>query len=205
MEQGRERPFLGACAGLSGDAYDAVFEARAAAGENVHGEADLVVSLGVRSVLDAGCGTGRVARELARRGLDVVGVDIDPEMLQTARRRAPHLDWRLGNLATVDLGRSFDAVLMAGNVMLFLEPATEGAVVQNMARHLAPGGLLVVGFQLLTWPGALTLLNYDDHARTAGLELVERWSSWDRAPFHPTDQYAVSVHRRSVASPTPRR
>jgi 2-polyprenyl-3-methyl-5-hydroxy-6-metoxy-1,4-benzoquinol methylase len=59
------------------DAYDATYERRAAAGENVHGEADFVQRFAPASVLDAGCGTGRVGRELARRGLDVAGVDID--------------------------------------------------------------------------------------------------------------------------------
>jgi 2-polyprenyl-3-methyl-5-hydroxy-6-metoxy-1,4-benzoquinol methylase len=70
---------------VSGDAYDARYERRAAAGEDVHGEAEFVLRFAPASVLDAGCGTGRVGRELARRGIDVVGVDIDPEMLDTAR------------------------------------------------------------------------------------------------------------------------
>ena len=72
---------------VSGDAYDATYEDRAAEGEDVHGEANFVQHFSPTSVLDAGCGTGRVGRELARRGIDVVGVDIDPEMLATARVR----------------------------------------------------------------------------------------------------------------------
>src|SRR5438132_6481542 len=87
----------------SGDAYDATYDRRAADGEDVHGEANFVQRFSPASVLDAGCGTGRVGRELARRGLKVVGVDIDPEMLATARGKAPDVDWRLGDLATVDL------------------------------------------------------------------------------------------------------
>src|SRR5690242_14604202 len=82
-----------------GEAYDAPYAARAAAGENIHGEADLVESFGPRTVLDAGCGTGRVAVELARRGIAVVGVDLDPQMLATARRKAPNLEWHLADLA----------------------------------------------------------------------------------------------------------
>ena len=133
---------------VSGDAYDATYERRAAAGENVHGEADLIESLGPASVLDAGCGTGRVGRELASRGMDVVGVDIDAEMLATARRTAPDTSWHLADLATVELARSFDAIVMAGNVMIFLAPGSERAVVENMARHLREDGLLVAGFQM---------------------------------------------------------
>ena len=63
------------------------YEARFAVGDAVHGEADLVASLAPTSVLDAGCGTGRVAIELARRGIEVVGVDADPDMLERAERQ----------------------------------------------------------------------------------------------------------------------
>jgi ubiquinone/menaquinone biosynthesis C-methylase UbiE len=55
-------------------------------------------------VLDAGCGTGRVAIELARRGIEIVGVDIDPGMLGSARRKAPELTWIEADLATVTVG-----------------------------------------------------------------------------------------------------
>ena len=184
---------------VSGDAYDATYECRAAAGENVHGEADFVQRFAPASVLDAGCGTGRVGRELARRGLDVVGVDLDPAMLATARRKAPRVDWRLADLATVDLARSFDAVVMAGNVMIFLAPGSEPAVVANIARHLKPGGALIAGFQIR--PGELTIERYDEIAGLAGLALAERWSTWDRDTWDAGHDYAVSVHRRPTGSP----
>ncbi|MDQ3979099.1 MAG: class I SAM-dependent methyltransferase [Actinomycetota bacterium] len=164
----------------------------AARGENVHGEADFVESLQPRSVLDAGCGTGRVAIELARRGVDVVGVDLDPAMLEQARAKAPEVAWVHGDLAEVDLGRRFDGVVLAGNVMIFLAPGTEAAVVANMARHLGPSGALVAGFQLK--PGRVSLDDYDRHAAAAGLRLAERWATWDRAPF-AGGEYTVSVHR----------
>ena len=72
-----------------GAAYDRRFDELASAGVDVHGEAALVDSYGPGSVLDAGCGTGRVAMELSRRGHVVVGVDVDPAMLDTAQRRHP--------------------------------------------------------------------------------------------------------------------
>ena len=182
----------------SGDAYDATYECRAAAGENVHGEADFVERFAPASVLDAGCGTGRVGRELARRGLHVVGVDLDPAMLVTARRKAPGVDWRQADLATVDLAGAFDAVVLAGNVMIFLAPGTEPAVVANMARHLTPGGVLIAGFQII--PDQLTIERYDEIASLAGLALAERWSTWDRGAWNASHDYAVSVHRRGTAS-----
>jgi SAM-dependent methyltransferase len=182
---------------VEGEAYDAPYAAREAAGENIHGEADLVESFGPQTVLDAGCGTGRVGIELARRGCTVVGVDIDPKMLATARRKAPDLEWHQADLATVDLGRQFDVVLMAGNVMIFLAPGSEGDVLQNMARHLAPGGTLIAGFQLSL--GYLTLDDYDRLAEEAGLVRTARYATWDRALWHGLRTYAVSIHQHKPA------
>jgi SAM-dependent methyltransferase len=178
----------------SGDDYDATYERREAAGEDVHGEANFVERFAPRSVLDAGCGTGRVGRELARRGCDVVGVDIDENMLATARRKAPDVTWMLADLVDVNLNRTFEAIVMAGNVMIFLAPGSEARVVANLSRHLAPNGVLVAGFQLM--PGRLAIDEYDSAAEAADLELVERWSTWDREPWSPHANYAVSVHRR---------
>jgi len=189
-----------ACAGpwfeagiARGAAYDARFAALAASGVDVHGEASYVESLGVRRVLDAGCGTGRVAIELARRGLEVVGVDLDACMLERARAKAPSIEWIEADLADVDLGRRFEAIVLAGNVMVFLAPGSEGRVVANLARHLEPGGLLVAGFSLTT--GRLDLATYDGLARSCSLELAARHATWERHPFREGDDYAVSVHR----------
>jgi SAM-dependent methyltransferase len=182
--------------------YDQRFTALAAAGMDMHGEADLVASFGPASVLDAGCGTGRVAIELARRGCTVLGVDQDPSMLEAARMKAPELPWVEADLAdtALDLGRTFDVIVLAGNVLIFVAPGTEGAVVAGLARHLAPGGRLVSGYSLR--PGGLTLERHDALANAAGLELEHRWSTWDRRPFADGDTYAVSVHvpRRPAAS-----
>jgi SAM-dependent methyltransferase len=178
-----------------GDDYQARFDALAARGVDVHGEVAFVLSLDPvpASVLDAGCGTGRVAIELARRGVAVVGVDVDVSMLAAARRTAPGIDWHEHDLATLELGRSFDAVVLAGNVPLFTPPGSQHALVGGCARHVAPGGALVAGFQL---GRGYALDEYDEHCAAAGFTLAERFSAWDRAPFEPRGDYAVSVHRR---------
>jgi SAM-dependent methyltransferase len=173
--------------------YDRRFAEIAATGADMHGEATFVEGLGVRSVLDAGCGTGRVAIELARRGFDVVGLDADPGMLAAARAKAPDLEWVLGDLSDFALAGRFDAVLMAGNVMIFVVPGTEGAVLHRVAAHLRPGGLVVAGFQLVS--GRLSLDRYDELAAAAGLALVERFATWDRKPWATGGDYSVSVHR----------
>ncbi|MCY3616820.1 MAG: class I SAM-dependent methyltransferase [Acidimicrobiaceae bacterium] len=186
-----------------GDVYDDRWRRMEERGEWVHGEADLVSWFEPASVLDAGCGTGRVAIELDRRGIDVVGVDIDQPMLDEARAKAPNVGWVLDDLADVEVTgpgearRLFDLVVMAGNVMVFVEVGTEAAIVANMARHLAPGGRLVTGFRLGLTP--LTFADYDRFAAGAGLELEHRWTTWDRQPYDG-GSYAVTVHRRPPAA-----
>ena len=145
------------------------------------------------SVLDAGCGTGRVAIELARRGFSITGVDISTAMLLQARTAAPHLDWRLGDIARVRLNRRYDLVLMAGNVMIFLANGTEGSVLRNMARHVAPGGLLVTGFYLSM--GRLQLEDYDTLARQAGLRLQARYGGWLCEPWNAEASYTCPFTR----------
>ena len=176
--------------------YDERWQRMEAAGVSIHGEADFIGRFEPGSVLDAGCGTGRVAIELARRGVDVVGVDLDPPMLDQARAKAPELPWVDGDLRTVDLGRRFDVVALPGNVMIFLATDTEADVVANLARHLEPEGVLVAGFQL---GGRYDLHHYDADCAAAGLTLVERYATWDGAPWRPGGDYAVSVHRTSNA------
>jgi len=188
-----------------GAVYDAQWERLAAAGQSIHGEADLVDALlqegGGRRVLDAGCGTGRVAIELAVRGYDVVGVDFDASMLDVARAKAPELTWVRSDLATLGLADfpddapdAFDAVVMAGNVMIFVLPGTEGSVLERLGARLAPGGLVIAGFQLR--PDRIGLDEYDWLAAATSLDLVARFATWDRAPFTGGD-YAVSVHGRT--------
>jgi len=176
------------------DEYEARWARMAAAGQGVHGEADLIASLGPGPVLDAGCGTGRVAIELARRGVDVVGVDPDSDMVAVARAKAPQRTWLVADLATMQLDRRFPIVAMAGNVVIFARPSDHRLIVHTLASHLEPGGLMVAGFTLE--PNGLGLAGYDDLCRSCGLDLEERWSTWDRQPF-AGGGYHVSVHRRT--------
>ena len=184
--------------------YDERFERLAATGHNVHGEASFVAGYGPRNVLDAGCGTGRVGIELARRGVSVVGVDIDSAMLRVAQEKAPDLEWHLGDLSRLELVDDadrrvrFDSVVCAGNVMIFLAPGTERAAVTQLSKHLRAGGLLISGFQLV--PGRYSLESYDTDVAAAGLELYERFASWDRGRWTGAGGYAVSVHRRPTTA-----
>lgn len=181
------------------DDYDARWQRMADAGDNPHGEADFVDALRSdqrpASVLDAGCGTGRVSIELARRGVETVGVDLDGDLLGRARAKAPALTWVHADLGQLDLGRTFDVVVLAGNVVPFVKPAARAAAIAGCAHHVGPNGVLVAGFQLRAgWPSVAA---YDEWCTAAGLELERRFASWDGQPFTLGADYVVSVHRRS--------
>ena len=186
-------------AGPRGAEYDQRWARLEASGADIHGEADLVMRYEPASVLDAGCGTGRVAIELHRRGVEVVGTDLDDAMLASARDKAPDLTWVAADLATLDLTddagarRRFDLAVLAGNVMVFVTPGSEGAVLERIADHVVDDGLLVAGFQL--GGGRLPLADYDRLAAAAGFELVDRFATWSGDPFVAGGDYAVSVHR----------
>jgi SAM-dependent methyltransferase len=192
--------------GVSGEEYAARFDAVARTGKDMHGEARFCAGLLDRRalVLDAGCGTGRVAIHLDELGYHPVGVDLDESMLEVARRTASHLPWHradLAGLTAADLGgvSDFDLVVLAGNVVPLLAPGTVGSAVASLAALLAPCGLLVAGFGLDPAhlpPGCpvTTLEEYDEACRAAGLTVRERYSTWDRAPFGLEAGYAVSVH-----------
>ena len=184
--------------------YEERFARLAAQGRDSHGEADLIESYRPRSVLDAGCGTGRVAIEIARRGIEVVGVDLDDEMLEAARAKAPGIDWTREDLATLDLGCGFDVVALPGNVLLFCRPEDRSAVVRRSAAHVLPAGRLIVGFTLETGPDAVTLADVDLAAADEGLALDDRFATWERDRYDGGD-YAVSVYRRpEEVAPAPR-
>lgn len=191
--------------GGTGAEYAARFARLAASGADVHGEARLcagLVPVGSR-VLDAGCGTGRVAIRLAELGYRCVGVDLDESMLAEARRAAPDLTWVQADLADLVLpggDAGFDLVVAAGNVVPLLAAGTEAAAVARLAAQLRPGGLLVVGFGLQ--PGQLprgcapvSPADYDGWCAAAGLALERRSGTWDGAEYDGGD-YAVSIHRR---------
>jgi hypothetical protein len=107
----------------------------------------------------------------------------------------PELPWVEADLAKLDakLGGEFDLVVLAGNVMIFVEPGTEGQVLGQLRARLAPSGLIVAGFQIRA--DRLALDRYDELCASVGLEFVSRWATWDREAYAGGD-YAVSIHRR---------
>ena len=179
------------------DEYETRWDRMAAEGGHPHGEVDLVMRYAPRTALDAGCGFGRVAAELVARGVEAMGVDLDPDMIDRARRRAPEIEWQVADLSDLDLGRTFDLVVAAGNVIGFVEPPRRADAVVGLARHVAPGGHLIIGNQRRAdWPDGDDV---DGWLRGTGLVLAERFANWDGDPFVDGD-YMVTVHRRAQRS-----
>jgi SAM-dependent methyltransferase len=95
------------------------------------------------SVLDLGCGTGRLAAALAVDGHVVVGVDPARAMLDIARSRATGglASWIEGDARHLNLGRGFELVLLTGHAFqVFLTRDDQMAVLKTIVRHLSPNG-----------------------------------------------------------------
>lgn len=167
-------------------------------GQDIHGEARLVDAIVEREsrILDAGCGTGRLGGYLAARGHDVVGTDIDPVLIEHARRDHPDARWEVGDLSADPIpARDIDVAVSAGNVMGFLAPEGREAALRNIAGSLAVDGRFVVGF------GAGRGWGFDDFIATAervGLELENVFESWDLHPFTADSDFLVAIFRNDA-------
>jgi SAM-dependent methyltransferase len=120
------------------DLYDRAF------GWVVDDEIDWLLALlgpRCRRVLEPGCGTGRYLEALERRGIEAVGIDNSPAMIETARRRGTAV---LADMAAFELGRSFDGAICAISTVAVLTSADCARHLACTARHLNPGGRYLV-------------------------------------------------------------
>lgn len=175
------------------------FRSMARDGADLHGEARMIDAMAARGsrILDAGCGGGRVSGYLASVGHDVVGVDVDPELIEAAGQDYPGPRWLVSDLAELDLPargitEPFDIIVSAGNVMAFLAPSTRVEVLARLRAHLAAEGRAVIGF------GAGRDYPFGEFlgdAATAGLEPDLLLSTWDLRPLRDDSEFLVAVLR----------
>ena len=175
------------------------FRSMARAGQDVVGEARMVDAMAPRGarILDAGCGAGRLGGYLATVGHDVVGVDVDPVLIEAAEQDHPGPRWLVGDLAELDLpargiAEPFDVIVSAGNVMTFVAPSTRVRVLSRLRAHLADGGRAVIGF------GAgrdYAFADFLDDAAQAGFTPDVLLSTWDLRPFTDSSDFLVALLR----------
>jgi len=177
------------------------FRMMAAEGRDLFGEARMIDAMVERGahILDAGCGPGRLSGYLHDKGHRVVGVDVDPGLIEAAEADHPGPTYLVGDLAVMDLpgrgiGDPFDAILCAGNVMGFLAPSTRVAVLRGFRDHLAAEGRAAIGF------GAGRGYEFEQFITDcveAGLELQAAFSTWDLRPFREGDGFLVALLGRA--------
>ena len=179
------------------DWYVERFRKMAAEGVDLDGEARMIHTLVGRGarILDAGCGPGRVGGHLGELGHDVVGVDLDPVLIAAAEHDHPGPTWLVSDLAELDLATlgvepGFDAVVCAGNVMGFLDPATRPQVLERLASTLTDGGRIVTGFGS---GGDYPFDQFFADVEASGLAVDLRLSTWDLRPFTPDSDFLVAV------------
>lgn len=175
------------------------FRSMARAGEDLAGEARLVDAMAPRGarILDAGCGPGRLGGYLAAAGHHVVGVDVDPTLIEAAEQDHPGPRWLVGDLAELDLPtrgitEPFDIILSAGNVMTFLAPSTRVQVLARLRAHLGRDGRAVIGF------GAGREYEFDqffDDVAEAGFTPDLLLSTWGLRPFTDDSEFLVALLR----------
>jgi SAM-dependent methyltransferase len=97
-----------------------------------------------RSLLDVACGTGKHLEHL-RAQFTCEGIDLDDGLLEVARRRVPDVPVRQGDMRDFDLGRQFDVVTCLFSAIGFVNGPDElAATAKTLARHVVPGGVLLV-------------------------------------------------------------
>lgn len=153
MEKGRETgPFLILIQGCevmykrSAHVYDWIYESRFDYRASADDLRQIVQQRmpGAKSWLDVACGTGLHLGYLTQH-YEVQGMDLSPEMLAVAKQRLPHVPLVQADMLSFDLGRSFDVVSCLFSSIGYMQDTPHlMQAVSAMARHLTPGGVVLV-------------------------------------------------------------
>lgn len=95
-------------------------------------------------VLDLACGTGSLTRILAKKGYDMIGVDISAEMLSVARQKDAGILFLQQDMRNFELYGTVDAIICACDSINYLaDPTDLEAVFRHVENYLNPGGLFI--------------------------------------------------------------
>ena len=186
--------------GLAVAHYDAFYEANLPHSP-VAGDIDFYIARareqGTR-VLELAVGTGRVAIPMAEAGFAVTGIDISPEMLAVAQRKADALPVGAGSLRLIQgsmvdfaLDEIFDLALIPfRSFQHVIDPAAQRRTLKNIHAHLRPGGLLVIDLfdadLLMAAPGAMPSAPREARDPRTGHLLRRTTLARDNDPFAQT-------------------
>jgi ubiquinone/menaquinone biosynthesis C-methylase UbiE len=98
------------------------------------------------AVCDLGCGSGHVAAHLQSLGLQAMGIDLAPGMVEEARQRYPGVQYEVGDMLNLKLGENSLGGIVALYSIIHLRREDLGKALRGMRRVLKPGGLLLVAF-----------------------------------------------------------
>ena len=138
-----------------------------------------------RSVLEPGCGSGRVLEPLARR-VEAVGIDRSAAMVELARARG--LEAVVADMTDFDLGRAFDGAVCPINTLGHLTPAELARHLERMGRHLRPGARYLVQLQI------------GNEAHSSEWETGGVRVTWTAEPVDPGA--GRQLHRSRIETPT---
>ena len=188
--------------------YGARFAQLLKDGVDITGEARLADTLLPRSgtVLDAGCGMGRIAAALEEAGHDAYGVDLDAELLAQAGKTYPALpvaqlrleDVSPESLAAQEFPTAYDLIVCVGNVMTFLAEDSEPAVLAALRTVVTPEGRLLVGFHQDGGDAGRRSYPADEFiadAEGGGWQLESRFATYDLRPEPGDDTFFVGIFR----------
>jgi len=179
-----------------------------------------------RTLLDVACGTGAHLAEL-RRWYTVEGVDLSPAMLAAAKSRLGDVPLHVADMRTLDLGKSFDAVIcLFSSIGYVTDPVEMRSTVGRLAAHVAPGGVLildgwvrpdvwrddfrgepdianddevmVVRLAFTGRKGNITELDMHHLVRTSAG--IEYFSEAHRLALTPTEEYVAAVENAGLAA-----
>jgi SAM-dependent methyltransferase len=165
---------------------------------------------GARSVLDLGCWIGMDAERLARR-YTVVGVDIQPSLIDYARQHRSGVDFRVGDITSVRIGHKTDVILCVGNSLSYVHsPLDLDATFETFAAHARRGTLLILNTLLApiadidpAVPQCLAVgewsATYTDHNTWCPLtQLLMTRRTWQ---YHDGTTEVDTLHRRVLPAP----